>query len=262
VEDCATVTSCRPLHLTLPWPREASHGVKRAAATTRASAGDRLSRRAAVRCPLLRVGLCCVVVRALAGRCARAQALLLGLALGTVGMAPAHAQHAGASREAIALGVNGGWFVLGGEEFQPTDDGAGVEVYASGHVYRAFYLGLGAHYSSHGTFLPEHLHITGLFLQPELVFPVGAQMRLRVSGRGAWVHRSITAGTTGYASSGYGIGVAGAASYDLIGPLALEVSTTFDYIALDTLFPPGDADNGTALGMHLGLRLALAGRRS
>jgi hypothetical protein len=163
-------------------------------------------------------------------------------------------------REPLAIGVSGGWFMLGGRDFQPTDDALGAEGNVSVHVLGPLYLGLGGHYSSHGTFVSAPLRITGVFFEPQAAIGIGPNTLVRLSTRGGWVHRSIEVGTSTYKSSGYGFGAAAAAAYRLAGPLALEAAVSLDFISLDNLFPPGDSDTGTVFAVHMGCRLAFGSR--
>jgi hypothetical protein len=160
-------------------------------------------------------------------------------------------------REFAAIGVNGGLFVLGGQDFQVTDDALGAEANVSVHVAGPVFLGVGGHYSSHGTVVAAPLRIVGVFLEPQAVFSIGRNAVLRFGVRGGWLHRSIEASTTNYKSSGKGLGVEAAADYSLGGPLAIEGAATLDYLSFDSLFPSGNADTGTAFGLHVGCRLGL-----
>lgn len=154
----------------------------------------------------------------------------------------------------FAFGVNGAWFILGGQDFQATNNGGGAEVYASVRVAGPLLVGVGGHYTTHGTIVTNKLHISGVFLQSELDGRVGARGELRAGLRGGWIHRSIVFAGTRYSSSGHAFGGLAAASVRIAGPVALDLGVSLDFISLGPYVPPGSNDTGSAFGLHAGFR--------
>lgn len=154
----------------------------------------------------------------------------------------------------FAFGANGAWFMIGGQDFQATNNGGGGEVYASARVAGPLLVGVGGHYSTHGTIVTNNLHISGVFLQSELERRVGRRAGIRAGLRGGWIHRSIVFAGTTYSSSGHAFGGIAAASVRVVAPVALDLSVSFDFISLGPFASPGTNDTGSAFGLHAGLR--------
>ena len=160
-------------------------------------------------------------------------------------------------RELVSIGLNGGLFRLGGQDFSVTDDALGGEANVAVRLVGRWYFSVGGHYSSHGTVVAEPLRIRAVFLEPQVVFDAGNSTVLRLGIRGGQLHRSIKVDTTTYESSGHGFGIEGAASRRIVGRLALEAAVTLDFLSFDSLFPSGSTDTGTAFAIHIGCRLGV-----
>ncbi len=160
------------------------------------------------------------------------------------------------SNHAFAIGARARWFVLGGEDFRLIDDAAGVEGDATLRIADPFHVALGAHYSSHGTFIDANLRVVAVFVEPRWSFGAGTVLAY-LGLRGAWVHRSITPSTVSVSSSGFGFGAHGGVLRRLAGRLYAEGAMTFDFVSLANLLGGTERDDGSVLGLQAGLRVTV-----
>lgn len=159
----------------------------------------------------------------------------------------------------FAVGANVGYYVLGGEDFEPTDNAPGIELYGSLRTSNRVQVGLGGHYSSHGTSTDANLVITGIFVEPRVLLRSGVRSQTFLGVRGGWVHRSIKPAATRFSSSGYSIGLIAGLKRRIVGSLELEASLSLDHVSLANFLGGSGRDTGEVYGVHVGASLPLRG---
>jgi len=170
----------------------------------------------------------------------------------TIGSLPLSAQDSRKS-PVITIGAGIGYFVVGGDDFNATDDAAGVDGYLGWYPTEILHLRGGYHYGRHATASPFDLILHAVYLEPRIRIgrfgPAGTPVEWFLGGRVGWVERKFSSFTT----SGYAVGgIAGI----LIGTdwsVQFEPTLSMSYLSFSPYFSDQDRDHGSAFGFQLGI---------
>ena len=161
----------------------------------------------------------------------------------------------------LRLGLGGGWYQPGGDDFDDTDGGIGYHGAVGLALTESVELDLGAQWSRHGvTFSTDDYDVVAVYVEPRLFLAEGGAVRPYVSGRLAWVRQSIDVEDVGRSSNGLGgagelgVAVGLGPSVDLEGGLSLGFLSFGDFETDAGTLEDTDS-SGRALGVRVGLRI-------
>lgn len=152
------------------------------------------------------------------------------------------------------LGVNGGLYMLSGDDFEDVEAGFGVDVTGRFYTSDANAFGIGGQWNQHGIEETDiDLTVLNIYGEFRHNFDTGGSAIPFLSGRAGWYRASADVEGADISQNGFGGGVVGGLGFGM-----LEVSALLEYVSF------GDADvDGTeipdsdASGFVLGIRAGI-----
>ena len=181
--------------------------------------------------------------------------VLLGVALAFTFFAA----DASGQRHQVSFGA--GWYDPGGDDFQETESGHGLDVvvrFAAGERLR---LGVGVQWNSHDVgFTDDDWDVVGVFVEPSLDLTAPGVAQPFVAGRIGWLRQSITAPSGDRSGTGVGVGGFVGLRLSLGGRLSLEGAVPIYYLSfgdveIDGTERPDSDSSGRALGLRVALNI-------
>lgn len=188
--------------------------------------------------------------------------LLFALLAGIVVPGGLEARGRSSRPDHLGIGANVGWYSIGGEDLEGTNDGPGIEIYAGGGTGNrlGFDLNVGFHFSRHDLDIRSwHVDVYGVYLEPRFVYGrYSGRLSPFVGARLAWIGRyAESKGGAAYDSDGYAVGALGGLVMSVVGRLTVEASISATRLSFAPIFGGGSSGNdlGTSVGFQLGVAI-------
>ena len=189
--------------------------------------------------------------------------VVAALAAAALCAAPATAQMAGGNaggKGSISVGVAGGYYSLGGEDFNTTDAGFGGEASLRYGVNRNIELKAGVGISSHDdSSINESIKGLSVSVEPRYMISMAGTPKLTpfIGGRVQWARESATVGGIDLSGNGFGFGVVGGFQYLASPQLGIEASVLLVSQSFGEVKYGGQVVNSSTSGTVLGLQVGL-----
>jgi hypothetical protein len=190
--------------------------------------------------------------------------VLGSLAVAAFAAAPVTAQTVGGSgsggKGGMSVGVAGGYYSLGGDDFTTTDAGFGGEASLRYGVSRSFTLKAGVSISSHhDSYIDDNIQALAVSVEPRYMISMPGTPKLTpfIGGRVQWARESATVQGIDLNGSGFGFGGVGGFQYLASPQLAIESSVIFTTQSFGEVKYQGTvvqtSTSGTILGLQFGV---------
>jgi opacity protein-like surface antigen len=180
--------------------------------------------------------------------------------------APAVAQSAGGGK--MAVGVVGGLYTLGGDDFEGVDAGIHFEGTLRFTMSPQITIGVGGGYNMNSTDVEGvDMNVLRVLVQPRYTFRMAGDSKLApwVAAQAEWHRYSSTISGIDVSATGFGFGGLVGVTYWTSPTLGLEASAGFHSISFgdaeaDGQTAQGTEASGTAMGLQFGVVFKLGGR--
>jgi hypothetical protein len=197
-----------------------------------------------------------------------AKRVLMAAAVLTLCAAPAFAQGTGPlTKGGLGIGVAGGYYSLGGDDFETTDAGFGGLAMVQYNLSPRFQLVGGVGMSWHDdSYIEETITNMRVSAEPRFYFPMaGGSMHPYIGGLAGWSRSSATVSGYDLSQSGFYFGGTGGLQFSLGPKTAFEVavvlaSMSFGDAEVDGESQPDTDASGTILALQAGVVFKLGGR--
>ena len=160
----------------------------------------------------------------------------------------------------FAIGANGGFYTLSGDDFETTDAGFGLNGFVRYNFPSGFSISGGFQWNTHNDdFIGESITIIGVIVDPRYYFQLKTPtVTPFVGGRAGYLRESVTVAGFDLSASGFAFGGTGGILFQASPQFAIETTVSFQSLSFGdvdvdgTTVPNTDA-SGTSLGISAGL---------
>jgi hypothetical protein len=165
----------------------------------------------------------------------------------------------------LSVSIGSGWYNPGGDDFEKTDSGIGLDAVIQRKLSEQWRIGAGAQWNRHGVpFSEDDWTVWSLFVEPQLTLETDGRTAPLIGARAAWLRQAVDVSggertATGFGGGpfvGFRIALGEGSSLTLVAPL---YGLWFGDYSIDGNERPDTDSSGRTFGLRVGFDFDLGG---